>query len=164
MTETTLKRREVEWHDPKESFEKAATMSGLEYMLAMGNGEIPMAPIGELMNMRGVSASEGEAVFAFTPDESMVNPLGIVHGGPICTLLDSVIGCAVHTTLPAGVGYTSIDINVSFLRPPQLGVELTAIGKVTKPGRRVAFGEGELRDPDGKLVAKATSSCLIFGG
>jgi uncharacterized protein (TIGR00369 family) len=79
-------------------------------------------------------------------------------------LLDSVVGCAVHTTLPAGVGYTSIDINVSYLRPPLLGTELTAIGRVTKPGRRVAFAEGEVRDADDKLIATATSSCLIIGG
>lgn len=156
--------RQVEWQDPAETLAQAATMSGLEYLRAMGDGSMPLSPIAQLMNMRGVSADEGEVVFAFTPDESMLNPLGIVHGGPICTLLDSVVGCAVHSTLPAGVGYTSIDINVSYLRPPLVGVELIATGRVTKPGRRVAFAEGEIRDPDGKLVATATSSCLILGG
>jgi uncharacterized protein (TIGR00369 family) len=156
--------REVQWHDPAETLAEAAGLSGLEYMRKMGAGELPLSPIAELMNMRGVSAEEGEVVFSFTPDASMLNPLGIVHGGPICTLLDSVVGCAVHTTLPAGVGYTSIDINVSYLRPPLLGTELTAIGRVTKPGRRVAFAEGEVRDADDKLIATATSSCLIIGG
>lgn len=154
--------REVQWQDPAETLATAATMSGLDYLCAMGDGELPISPIGQLMNMRGVSAEEGEVVFAFTPDESMLNPLGIVHGGPICTLLDSVIGCAVHTTLPAGTAYTSIDINVSYLRPPRVGVELTATGRVTKPGRRVAFAEGEIRDEDGKLVATATGSCLVI--
>lgn len=154
--------REVRWQDPAETLASAATMSGLEYLRAMGDGGVPRSPIAELMNMRGVSAEEGEVVFEFTPDESMLNPLGIVHGGPICTLLDSVLGCAVHTTLPAGVTYTSIDINVSYLRSPRVGVELTATGRVTKPGRRVAFAEGEVRDPDGKLIATATGSCLVI--
>lgn len=155
-------QRTVTWHDPADALAEAATLSGLEYMQRMGAGELPLSPIAELMGMKGVSAKEGEVVFSFTPDASMVNPLGIVHGGPICTLLDSVVGCAVHTTLPAGVGYTSIDINVSYLRAPAVGVELTATGRVTKPGRRVAFAEGEVRDPDGKLVATASSSCLIL--
>lgn len=158
------KQRIVKWRDPAEALAAAASMTGLEYMRAMRDGEIPFPPIASLMQMHGVSAEEGEVVFNFLPDESMINPLGIVHGGPICTLLDSVVGCAVHTTLPAGVGYTSIDINVSYLRPPMVGVELTATGRVTKPGRRVAFAEGEVRDPEGKLIATATSSLLIIGG
>lgn len=157
-----MKSREIQWQDPAETLAKAATMSGLEYMRAMRDGEMPISPIGQLMNMRGVSAEEGEVVFAFTPDESMLNPLGIVHGGPICTLLDSVLGCAVHTTLPAGTGYTSIDITISYLRSPRVGEELVATGRVTKPGRRVAFAEGEIRDGDDKLIATATGSCLVM--
>ena len=88
---------------------------------------------------------------------------GLVHGGLVCTLLDSVAGCAVHSTLPAGVGYTSLEIKVSYLRPVRHGGgELTATGRVTKPGRRAAFADGEVRDGDGRLVATASSTCLVF--
>jgi uncharacterized protein (TIGR00369 family) len=87
----------------------------------------------------------------------------VVHGGLVCTLLDSVAGCAVHSTLPSGVGYTSLEIKVSYLRPVrQGGGELTAIGRVTKPGRRAAFADGEVRDGDGRLIATASSTCLVF--
>jgi uncharacterized protein (TIGR00369 family) len=158
-----IQRREVTWHDPAASLERAATMSGLEYMHAIASGELPLSPIAELMNFTGGKVDEGFAEFHAMPDASMLNPLGIVHGGAICTLLDSVLGCAVHTTLPAGVGYASIDINVSYLRPPAAGTELIGRGRVTKPGRRVAFAEGEIVDPEGKLIATATGSCLVFG-
>ena len=101
--------------------------------------------------------------FLITPDESSYNPIGLVHGGLVCTLLDSVVGCAVHTTLPAGVGYTSIDLQVSYLRPVHAhSGRLVAHGWVTKPGRRVAFAQGDVRDADGRLLATATSSLLII--
>ncbi len=116
------------------------------------------------MNIEGISASEGEVLFRCTPDESTYNPLGLVHGGLICTLLDSVAGCAVHTTLPAGVGYTSIEIKVSYMRPVSAGTTLTARGWVTKPGRRVSFADAAALDEDGRKVATASSSCLILGG
>ena len=108
------------------------------------------------------SVAPGEAVFVSTPDESVYNPIGVVHGGLVCTMLDSAIGCAVHTTLPAGVGYTSIDLNVSYLRPVHAGMQLRARAWVVKPGRRVAFGAGEVRDADDKVVATATGSCLVM--
>ena len=81
-------------------------------------------------------------MFTCTPDDSVYNPIGVVHGGVVCTLLDSAIGCAVHTTLAAGVGYTSIELKVSYLRPVHAGMPLRARGWVVKPGRRVAFGRG----------------------
>ncbi len=103
--------------------------------------------------------------FVGTPDESVYNPIGVVHGGLVCTLLDSVIGCAVHTTLPAGVGYTSIGLTVNYLRPVTADSgALTAVGRVTKPGRRVAFADGDVRDAAGRLVATATGSCLVMSG
>ncbi|WP_405135240.1 PaaI family thioesterase [Nocardia sp. NBC_01388] len=155
----------VYWHDPKVSLEAAPGRTGLEYLTAMVNGEIPGAPIGGLLGMRAVSASFGEVVFACTPDESMYNPIGMVHGGVACTLLDSAAGCAVHTTLAANVGYTSIEIKVTYLRPIHAHTgELLVRGWVTKPGRRVAFAEADVRDAEGTLLATATSSCLILGG
>ena len=96
-------------------------------------------------------------------DESVYTPIGVVHGGLVCTMLDTVAGCAVHTTLPAGVGYTSIELEVSYLPAVHVGSgPLTAIGRVVKPGRRVAFAEGEVLDAAGRTVATASSSLLVF--
>lgn len=96
------------------------------------------------------------------PNESHYNPIGSVHGGFYVTLLDSVCGCAVHTTLPAGVGYTSLEIKTNFLRPMTVETgKVTAKGWVTKAGRSAAFAEGEIRDQSGKLLATASSVCLI---
>ena len=102
-------------------------------------------------------------VFTCRPDESTYNPIGVGQGGRACVLLDTVAGCAVHSTLPAGVGYTSLEIKVNYLRPIHSGVGLVAHGWVSKPGRRVAFAEGDLRDAEGRVLATATSTCLIMG-
>jgi uncharacterized protein (TIGR00369 family) len=105
----------------------------------------------------------GLAVFECTPDESVYNPIGLVHGGLACTLADSAAGCAVHTTLEPGARYTSIDITVNYLRPVTLASgTLVATGRVTKPGRRVALATAEVTDDAGRLVATATSNCLIL--
>jgi uncharacterized protein (TIGR00369 family) len=113
--------------------------------------------------MTAVSVGEGTVEFRCQPDESAYNPIGVVHGGLVCTLLDSVAGCAVHSTLPAGVGYTSLEIKAGYLRPVRHGGgELTGTGRVTKPGRRAAFADGEVRDADGRLIATASSTCLVF--
>ena len=115
------------------------------------------------MGFTAVAADVGRVTFTADLDESLYNPIGTVHGGLVCTLLDSVIGCAVHTTLPQGQGYTSLEIKVSYLRPVLLtSGPLTAVGTVTKPGSRAAFAEGTVHDRDGKLVATATSTCLVF--
>jgi uncharacterized protein (TIGR00369 family) len=112
-----------------------------------------------------VEVRQGFAVFECEPAEFHYNPIGAVHGGLACTLLDSALGCAGHTTLPAGVGYTSVDLNVRYLRPitHESGV-LRATGRVVKPGRRVIFTEGELTDAAGRVVAAATSSLLVLSG
>jgi uncharacterized protein (TIGR00369 family) len=137
-------------------------MTGLEHMRAMVAGDAPEPPISKLLEFGAVRADPGEVVFTCVPSESVLNPLGLIHGGLVSTLLDSVIGCAIHTTLAAGVGFVSIDLNVSFLRPPVVGEMLTATGRVTKPGRRVAFGAGEVHDSRGKLIASGTGSCLVM--
>ena len=153
----------VSWHDPIAAAQAAAEMSGLAYLQAIRDGDLPGAPIGALMGFRVAGLEEGEAVFTCTPDESLYNPIGVVHGGLVCTLLDSVCGCAVQTTLPQGVAYTSLEIKVSYLRPVHgTSGPLLATGEVVKPGRRVAFAEGDVRTADGKVVATATSTCLVF--
>ncbi|WP_026909465.1 PaaI family thioesterase [Patulibacter minatonensis] len=154
----------ITWHDPGPTAAVGLQLSGLAYLRAMGDGGLPSSPIAKLINLEGVDVQPGEITFRCVPDESTYNPLGIVHGGLICTALDSAAGCAVHTTLPAGVGYTSTEIKVNYMRPVTGGTELRIRGWVTKPGRRIAFAEAEIRDPDGKLVANATSTLLIMGG
>ena len=155
--------RTVTWHDPGVGAAAMATMSGRDYLQAMVDGELPPPPISGLMRMVATRVADGEVKFSCTPDESAYNTIGLVHGGLVWTLLDSVVGCAVHTTLPAGTGYTSLEIKVSYLRPVRLGEgDLVAVGRVTKPGRRAAFADGEVRDGQGRLVATASSTLLVF--
>ncbi|MGF7234541.1 MAG: PaaI family thioesterase [Frankia sp.] len=155
--------RTVVWHDPVAAAAIGLKMAGRDYLEAILAGQLPPAPIVELFNMRGVRVDDGEVEFSCEPDESAYNPIGLIHGGLTCTLLDSVTGCAVHTLLPAGVAYTSIEIKVTYLRPVFAhSGPLSAIGTVTKPGRRVSFAEGSVRGADGKLLATATSSFLIL--
>ena len=155
--------RVVTWYDPRVTAEHAAAMPGLDFMQAVIAGEVPGAPIGALMGFAGGSAEAGRVTFLCTPDESVYNPIGIVHGGLVCTLLDSALGCAVHTTLPAGSAYTSLELKVSYLRPvTRDSGQLVTVGTVTKPGRRAAFAEGTVHDAAGRLVATASSTLLIF--
>jgi uncharacterized protein (TIGR00369 family) len=154
----------VSWHDPMQLAAAAAGLTGLEFLQALLDGTLPPPPIASLLGMTPVSVSTGDVVFTCLPDESVYNPIGVVHGGLVCTLLDTVTACAVQSTLPLGVGYTSIEIKVSYLRPVAAGMELTAHGWVTKPGRRAAFAEGDVRDRSGVLLATASSTCLVMGG
>ena len=154
--------RTITWHNPQTAADTRSSRSGLDALRAMMAGEIAPPPMAAALGFTLTGVSDGEAVFTCTPDGSVYNPLGVVHGGLVCTLLDSAIGCAVHTTLPAGTAYTSIDLRVSYLRPVVGGVPLVARGWVVKPGRRVAFAEGDVRDPDGKVVATGSGSCLIM--
>ena len=153
----------VSWYDPMLGAAAMGSMSGRAYLQAMVDGQLPPAPISGLMAFAAVAVGDGEVEFRCTPDESAYNPIGMVHGGLVCTLLDSAAGCAVHATLPAGTGYTSLEIKVSFLRPVRRGEgDLRALGRVVKPGRRAAFAEAEVRDEGDRLVATATSTCLVF--
>jgi uncharacterized protein (TIGR00369 family) len=154
--------RTITWHNPRQLAEALPSMTGLDALSAMLAGAYPPPPIMVALGIQLDSVAPGEAVFVCTPDDSVYNPIGVVHGGLVCTLLDSAIGCAVHTTLPAGVGYTSIEIKVNYLRPVHAGMALRARGWVVKPGRRVAFGEADVRDADDKIVATASGSCLVM--
>lgn len=140
-----------------------AAMSGLEVLMAMRDGLLPPAPIAETLGMVGFDGEHGSIRVELDPELRHYNPLGTVHGGVISTLLDTAAGCSVHSTLAAGEGYTSLDLTVKFLRPATVeSGRLTAIGKVIQRGRRTALAEAQLLDARGKLVAHATSSCMIF--
>ena len=155
--------RVIEWKDPVPPGKAAFGMDGMTYLTALLDGEIPPPPITAVMNMTLQSIEKGRAVFTLTPDESLYNPIGAVHGGAICTILDSAAGCAVHSTLDAGWGYTSIEIKVNYIRGTSRDSgELTATGFVRKGGSRVAFAEAELTDSQGRLIATASSTLLVF--
>jgi uncharacterized protein (TIGR00369 family) len=153
--------RTVNWRDPLPTAAAGATMSGADYLQAMFDGKLPRAPISALVGITAGLVEDGQVTFHCTPGESTYNPIGTIHGGLLCTLLDSVTACAVHSTLPAGTAYSTLEIKVSYLRSASAGVELIAVGRVTRRGRRVSFADGEIRDPQGRLVATATATCLI---
>ena len=129
----------------------------------MGDGQLPRPPILALVDIERMTADEGRVVFWLRPQEFHYNPIGGVHGGVIATLLDSAAGCSVHSTLPAGVGYTTLDLTIKYLRPVTVRSGLLrAEGSVLSKGRRTALAQAQLFGEDGSLVAHATSSCLLF--
>ncbi|HCI81938.1 MAG TPA: aromatic compound degradation protein PaaI [Ktedonobacter sp.] len=141
----------------------ARTMSGLEYLRAMANGDVPAAPIGALMNMQVAEVEEGRIVFTAVPEEYHYNPIGTVHGGFAATLLDSALGCAVHTMLPVGTAYTTLEIKVNYLRPLTSSTgKVYCEGKVIHVGGRVATSEARLTDESGKLYAHGTTTCILM--
>jgi len=162
-TEAAERTETFSWTDPGVGLQHLPRMSGLEFLGGMRDGTIPRPPMAALMNLRLVDVEHGRVEFECHPAEAHYNPLGVVHGGLACTLLDTVVGCAAHSTLAAGLGYTSIDLSVSYLRPITLRHKLLrAEGTVVKPGQRVIFAEGRVFGPDGELLATATSSLLVF--
>jgi uncharacterized protein (TIGR00369 family) len=151
--------RTVSWYDPLTLGTAGQTMSGLELLRAIRAGELPPPPIASLFGSRLGTVEPGEVEFLWTPHESTYNPMGIVHGGVMCTLLDSAAGCAVQSTLPVGIGYFTIEIKVSYLKPLHADRgEVSVVGKTLKVGRRIAFAEAFGRDGSGELVAHATTS------
>lgn len=143
--------------------ETVLTMTGLELLNAMRSGKLPGPPIMELLDFNLAEAETGRAVFEGVPQFRHYNPLGTVHGGYAATLLDSCMGCAVHTTLPKGIGYTTLEFKVSLIRALTKDTGLVrAEGKVLNAGRRAATAEGRLTDSKGRLLAHATTTCLIF--
>jgi uncharacterized protein (TIGR00369 family) len=155
----------VRWHDPVVTASGGAALSGLEFLQAIRDGTLPPAPLAMVLGFRAVEAEEGRVVFEATPDESACNVLGGVHGGLVCALADTVTALAVRTTLPVGVSYASVDLNVSYLRAVTADSgTLRAVGTVVKPGRRIAFSRAEIFDGTGQLAATATASCLIIPG
>jgi uncharacterized protein (TIGR00369 family) len=142
----------------------AARLSGLEYVEAIQAGEVPPPPIAVVMNMSMVELSEGKATFEGAPGEEHYNPIGVVHGGYASTLLDSALGCAVHTTLPAGVAYTTQTLEAKFVRPITRDTgRVRAEAEVVHRGRKQATVEARLTAVGtGKLLATGTSTCLIY--
>lgn len=137
-------------------------MTGLEFLQAMIEGYISPASISKTIPMQPTEISEGSVTFKAQADHNHLNPLGGVHGGFAATVLDSVTGCAVHTMLPAGVGYGTIDLNVKMCRPLPQNQVLIATGKVINLSKNLGISEGKITDEEGKLYAYATATCMII--
>lgn len=145
------------------TMEQMKSRSGFEFLHAIISGELPAAPIAQTLGFLAVDGEPGRIVFQGTPGKEHYNPLGSVHGGYFCTLLDSAVGCAVQSVLPKGVGYTTLEIKVNMIRAmtDKTG-PVRAEGKVIQVGSRVGTAEGRIIDANGKLYAHATTTCLIF--
>lgn len=138
-------------------------LDGLTLLRRIADGTLPAPTMAETMNFTMDMIETGHVVFHGSPKPGFFNPLGTVHGGWYATLLDSCMGCAIHTLLPKGVGYTTIEIKTNFVR--SMGLDngpAMAEGKVTHPGRRIALAEGRITDAKGRLIATGTTSCLIL--
>jgi uncharacterized protein (TIGR00369 family) len=139
-------------------------LSGLEYMRQLLTGEREHAGMARLMNMRLVEVAEGRAVFAVVPDERHYNGLGIAHGGLAATLLDSALGCAINTVMPAGRVFTTLEMKINYVRPMRRETgEVRCEAAVLHAGARVATAEGRIVDASGKLYAHGTATCMLFG-
>jgi uncharacterized protein (TIGR00369 family) len=163
-TQTSARSRTFSWADPAGNAALLGRRGGLDLLRAMRDGELPPPPVMNLLDMAPeIEVDEGRIVVYLTPREFHYNPLGTVHGGVLATLLDTATGCAVHSTLPAGVGYTSVDLSTKFLRPVTVhSGRLRCEGTVLSRGRRTALAEARLTDGEGRLAAHATSTCLLF--
>jgi uncharacterized protein (TIGR00369 family) len=154
---------EVSWEDPLALAEAGGKMAGLEFLRAMIAGRVAHPPICALLNYRLTEVEAGVAVFEIAPGEQHYNPIGVVHGGIAMTLLDSAMGCAVHTQMPAGGGYTTLEVKTNLVRAITAKTgRLRAIGKVLHLGKRIATAEGRLEDAGGKLYAHASTTCIIL--
>jgi len=155
--------RTYSWHDPMAVAQKARELSGLDFLRKIVSKELPPPPIARTLDYDLVEVDEGRGVFGFKPSELHYNPIGSVHGGIPCTLLDSAMGVAVHSTLPAGTGYTTLELKVNIVRAITRDTGyLRAEGKVLHAGRSTAVAEGRLVDAQGRLYACATTTCLIL--
>jgi uncharacterized protein (TIGR00369 family) len=159
----STRSRTFEWADPAEHAALLGKRSGLDMLRAVLDGELNRPPVMQMLGIDELEVEEGRVLVYLVPQEFHYNPLGSVHGGVLATLLDTAAGCAVHSILPAGVGYTSVDLSTKFLRPVTIGSgRLRCEGTVLSRGRRTALAEARLTDGGGRLTAHATSTCLLF--
>lgn len=155
--------RTITWNDPIPALRSLQTMSGIAHLKAMQSGELPSPPIITLIGMEMIDVSEGHVVFSAEPAEYHYNPLGTVHGGVVATLLDSAMGCAVQSLLPAGTGYTTLEIKVNYLRPITTATgTITCEGTIIHLGGRIATAQARITDAAGKLYAHSTATCIIL--
>ncbi|HEV2647330.1 MAG TPA: PaaI family thioesterase [Acidobacteriaceae bacterium] len=160
-----VRERSYSWHDPALVAERARGLSGLDFFASMGRGDISTAPVFATLgiDMAKFEFEYGRVAMQFIPQEYHYNAIGSVHGGVITTLLDTVVGCAVHSTLAAGIGSTTVEIKVNFTRSVHVGSGVMRCeGKVITAGRTIGTAEGRLMDSQGRTCAFATTTCLLF--
>jgi uncharacterized protein (TIGR00369 family) len=159
--EKLMRRREVSWEDPMVGAALARDLSGLDYLRAIAEGRIAPPPVAALLGMGIVDVQPGLVTFSLEVGEHLYNPIGSVHGGVFCTLLDSAMGCAVHSTLGPGQAYTTLELKVNLVMALTLDTpNVVATGQVISAGRRVITASGQITGPDGTLYAHATTTCL----
>jgi uncharacterized protein (TIGR00369 family) len=161
---TTQRSRTIVWEDPAPTLRAGTALSGVDYLNAIRSGALPAVPSMALLGMRITEVEAGRVVFAADPAEYHYNPMGSVHGGILATLLDSAMGSAVQSLAPAGMGYTTLEFKVNFVRSvtAQTGTAY-AEGRVIHRGSRTAIAEGRLTDAAGTLYAYAVTTCLLVG-
>ena len=153
----------ITWEDPVALAQAGRSLAGIEFLRAIRDGRLPHPPICALLGYRLTEVESGHAVFEIAPAEQHYNPIGVVHGGIAMTLLDSAMGCAVQTRMPAGGGYTTLEAKTNLVRAVTADTgALRAVGKVLHIGKRVATAEARLEDREGKLYAHATSTCIVL--
>jgi uncharacterized protein (TIGR00369 family) len=155
--------RTYSWEDPAIGAGQAMHMAGLDYIEALQRGELPPPPLMHTLDFKLEEIAPGKAVFSFQPQEFHYNPIGSVHGGVITAALDSAMGCALHATLGAGTGYTTLELKVNFLKAVNIQCgRLYATGKLIHSGRTTALTEAQLHDQEGRVYAHAVSTCLLL--
>lgn len=155
--------RSVTWEDPSIAASAMKELSGLEWLAALKAGELPRPPIGCLMGYQLKDFGQGWATFEMTDGQWLYNPIGMIHGGALTTMMDSAMGCAVHSTLPRGAGYSTIEFKVNFLHPVKSGVgAILAEGRSIHTGSRIATADAKIVDAQGNLYAHAVTTCMVF--
>ncbi len=153
----------VTWHDPAELSGPAFSLAGIDFLRKVVAGELPPAPMASLLGYDLTEVEEGRAVFTAVPGERHYNPIGVVHAGLAATLLDSAMGCAVHTMLPAGTGYTTLETKFNLDRAITSDTGLVRCeATVITVGSRVGTAEGRVTGEDGRVYAHGTSTCLVM--
>jgi uncharacterized protein (TIGR00369 family) len=157
------RERSYTWGDPLELAAAAQGLSGREFLAQISSGELPVPPAGATTGIVPVEIGDGRAVFQLQPAEWHYNPIGSVHGGILATLADTALGCAVHTKLPAGTAYTSLDLTIKFTRAATIDSGLlTCEGRVLTLGRRTGTAEAHITDEADRVVAHAVTTCLLM--
>jgi len=166
VSDDPQRSRLVTWVSPRvfmDAVRSGRFKSGLELLRAIQDGTLPAPPIAALMGYGPATFEDGRAVFECVPQEFHYNPLGVVHGGLAATLLDTAMACAVHTRLPITVAYTTLELKVNFIRAITVETgRVRAIGQAVHVGKRTAVAEGRLMDADERLLAHATTTCLLL--
>jgi uncharacterized protein (TIGR00369 family) len=161
MKELT-RHREVTWEDPMVSAALALDLSGLDYLRAIAGGRIPPPPIAVLLGMDIVDVQPGRVAFSLEVGEHLYNPIGSVHGGVFCALLDSAMGCAAHSVLDRGQAYATLELKANLVKALTVNTpSVVATGQVISSGRRVITASGQITGPDGTLYAHGTTTCLV---